>query len=855
LACKNRVALALAIRSSSLTHSGSTAYSLGGTSNWSTCRNMVFIVAFQSSVLELLTFGVDTRISRLFPVAKLRSPILGRVGPWRIPVRRQHVVSIQRVEFEFTFRRSNCHLGVIFQIVEARIWLLDMLCNGGVDAHSTNPLATADMAVPVLLRRVQEVDGRSACKRLMEYSFTSDTSEAAGAPTEVGTAAQPDIRNTGTPVASQSAPAAAQDNVGRKVEERRSAKAAPPATSEEGAGNSANPAEEPTSDKGVDPARRSDASGAAEAPGAAGPSRGGTSARVETPTAAEGSKARGAGQTTKPKRTYAAMAKRQPVLIIQGQETPLTAEQLDQIWRRLDSHLVKMALSVTAIQVQKTKVEDQALHIQPADSQSGQQLLEMLKTFDWGTELENLFIYREDERPRTHRHRAWIPARSSITKADELRRLLAATNPELPANSVVVHETISKPGGDNFTAILGLSDSWMLRYPDIPILWNLVMDELLCSPHPEPVQKVGYADDVTATVAGPSPTVLRDLLQAFIHCAERWAHSCGLRFSESKTVAIMFTSHRNWRIEPLSFYGKPVAMERNQNSPPPAPSGGGTALRTPAPPDLPARHRSTSCPWSPGVSEMGGNASSLFPDARSPLQLSQGCSLALVAFLGLEQLKKKVQAMRTELDQKNDELDEKKAKGARQKSAAYQSDVDELQRRLTKLESDKAAAEDRLATIESRLVEDPGVEREERQEELTKRLKESRSRAEEIQRSIDEWTRKLRAAESALDRALELASTAETEAADLESENSASIQQLRSLEQQERAALEREDELDQEAHRLEQIFAETSNAANLLRRKMDKIRDEIARDQQLIDSLEEELRRGVMEIQLNQEAG
>uniref|UniRef100_A0A1I8H7N1 RNase H domain-containing protein n=1 Tax=Macrostomum lignano TaxID=282301 RepID=A0A1I8H7N1_9PLAT len=95
-----------------------------------------------------------------------------------------------------------------------------------------------------------------------------------------------------------------------------------------------------------------------------------------------------------------------------------------------------------------------------------------------------------------------------------------------------------------------------------PILWNLVMDELLCSPHPDPVQKVGYADDVTATVAGPSPAVLRDLLQAFIHRAERWAHSCGLRFSESKTVAIMFTSRRNWRIEPLSLYGKPVAMEK-----------------------------------------------------------------------------------------------------------------------------------------------------------------------------------------------------------------------------------------------------------------------------------------------------
>uniref|UniRef100_A0A1I8IWM6 TcA_TcB_BD domain-containing protein n=1 Tax=Macrostomum lignano TaxID=282301 RepID=A0A1I8IWM6_9PLAT len=95
-----------------------------------------------------------------------------------------------------------------------------------------------------------------------------------------------------------------------------------------------------------------------------------------------------------------------------------------------------------------------------------------------------------------------------------------------------------------------------------PIFWNLVLDELLSSPYPDLVQKIGYADDVTATVAGPTPAVLRDLLQAFIHSAERWADSCDLRFSESKTMAIIFTSHRNCRIEPLSFYGKPVAMEK-----------------------------------------------------------------------------------------------------------------------------------------------------------------------------------------------------------------------------------------------------------------------------------------------------
>jgi ribonuclease HI len=88
------------------------------------------------------------------------------------------------------------------------------------------------------------------------------------------------------------------------------------------------------------------------------------------------------------------------------------------------------------------------------------------------------------------------------------------------------------------------------------------MDELLRSPNPDPVQKIGYADDVTATVAGPSPAVLRDLLQDFIRRAESWADRCGLRFSESKTVAIMFTSRRNWNIEPLRLYGRPIAMEK-----------------------------------------------------------------------------------------------------------------------------------------------------------------------------------------------------------------------------------------------------------------------------------------------------
>uniref|UniRef100_A0A1I8FN67 Reverse transcriptase domain-containing protein n=1 Tax=Macrostomum lignano TaxID=282301 RepID=A0A1I8FN67_9PLAT len=80
-----------------------------------------------------------------------------------------------------------------------------------------------------------------------------------------------------------------------------------------------------------------------------------------------------------------------------------------------------------------------------------------------------------------------------------------------------------------------------------PTLWNLVMDALLSDSRPDPVFKVGYADDVTAIVAGPSPSTLRDLMQSFIRKAESWANDNGLELSEPKTVAIMGEAARTTR--------------------------------------------------------------------------------------------------------------------------------------------------------------------------------------------------------------------------------------------------------------------------------------------------------------------
>uniref|UniRef100_A0A1I8HQU5 Fibronectin type-III domain-containing protein n=1 Tax=Macrostomum lignano TaxID=282301 RepID=A0A1I8HQU5_9PLAT len=73
-------------------------------------------------------------------------------------------------------------------------------------------------------------------------------------------------------------------------------------------------------------------------------------------------------------------------------------------------------------------------------------------------------------------------------------------------------------------------------------------------------KEFGYADDVTAIVAGPSPSTLRDLMQSFIRKAESWANDNGLELSEPKTVAIMFTSRLRWNIRPLQLYGRDIAF-------------------------------------------------------------------------------------------------------------------------------------------------------------------------------------------------------------------------------------------------------------------------------------------------------
>jgi hypothetical protein len=93
-----------------------------------------------------------------------------------------------------------------------------------------------------------------------------------------------------------------------------------------------------------------------------------------------------------------------------------------------------------------------------------------------------------------------------------------------------------------------------------PLLWNLVIDDLLRDDPSDPVHKICYADDVTAITAGPSLNTLQELTQSFINKATVWANRCGLRLSEAKTVAVVFTSKRSREMKPLRLYGKDISV-------------------------------------------------------------------------------------------------------------------------------------------------------------------------------------------------------------------------------------------------------------------------------------------------------
>ena len=94
-----------------------------------------------------------------------------------------------------------------------------------------------------------------------------------------------------------------------------------------------------------------------------------------------------------------------------------------------------------------------------------------------------------------------------------------------------------------------------------PLVWNLAFDALLALFDDSSTHMRGFADDACLIITGQDLPSMFDLMQKAMNQAASWGIQCGLKFSSTKTVAILFTNKLKYKITPpLKMSGKPVQL-------------------------------------------------------------------------------------------------------------------------------------------------------------------------------------------------------------------------------------------------------------------------------------------------------
>lgn len=87
-----------------------------------------------------------------------------------------------------------------------------------------------------------------------------------------------------------------------------------------------------------------------------------------------------------------------------------------------------------------------------------------------------------------------------------------------------------------------------------PMMWNLVMEDLLTTLTNEGIQHVAYADDLLLLVPGQSRVEIERAAAEAIAHASRWGARCGVRLSVPKTEAMMVRGHFNIQRPPRIIF-------------------------------------------------------------------------------------------------------------------------------------------------------------------------------------------------------------------------------------------------------------------------------------------------------------
>jgi hypothetical protein len=94
-----------------------------------------------------------------------------------------------------------------------------------------------------------------------------------------------------------------------------------------------------------------------------------------------------------------------------------------------------------------------------------------------------------------------------------------------------------------------------------PLLWNLVVDELLAGINDQGFCAMGYADDIVIIVQGKFTHTVRELMQPALNEVVKWTTEDRLSISHQKTVVIPFTNKRNIEgLGPLTLLGRQLQL-------------------------------------------------------------------------------------------------------------------------------------------------------------------------------------------------------------------------------------------------------------------------------------------------------
>lgn len=92
-----------------------------------------------------------------------------------------------------------------------------------------------------------------------------------------------------------------------------------------------------------------------------------------------------------------------------------------------------------------------------------------------------------------------------------------------------------------------------------PLLWIMVVDELLLRLRQTGLRVIGYADDVTTICVGKFLGTLCERTQAVLRVVERWCREVGLNVNPGKTELVVFTKNRTFQeFKEPTLFGKTI---------------------------------------------------------------------------------------------------------------------------------------------------------------------------------------------------------------------------------------------------------------------------------------------------------